>query len=71
MQKPDVRVGPLDDLAIQLEHEPQHAVRRWMLRPKIHRVIADLACRAIRLGNGEIHRCEFRRRLTCASKLRP
>ena len=42
VQEADVRIGALDDLAVELEHEPQHAVRRRVLRPKIHRVIANL-----------------------------
>ena len=41
MQQPDVRVGALDHLAVELEHEAQHAVGRRMLRPKIHRVISN------------------------------
>ena len=45
VQEPDVRVGALDHLAVELEHEPQHAVRRRVLRAKIHRVIADLGHR--------------------------
>ena len=43
VQEADVRVGALDDLAVELQHEPQHAVRRRMLRPKVHRVVADLS----------------------------
>ncbi len=64
VQQPDVRIGALDHLAVELEHEPQHAVRRRVLRPKIHRVIADL-------GHLTAVADEFRCRLTCASKLRP
>jgi hypothetical protein len=37
-----VRIGALDDLAVELEHEAQHAVRRRVLRAKIHRVVANL-----------------------------
>ena len=43
MQLPDVRVGVHDDLAIQLEHQTQHPMRRRLLRPKIECVIADLS----------------------------
>ena len=42
VQQADVRVGLLDDLAIELQHQAQHAVRRRMLRPEVHRVVADL-----------------------------
>jgi hypothetical protein len=42
MQEADVRVGALDHLAVELEHEAQHAVGRRVLRPEIHRVVADL-----------------------------
>ena len=41
MQEPDVRIRPLDYLAVELEHESQHAVRRGMLRAEVHRVVAD------------------------------
>jgi hypothetical protein len=36
VQKPDMRVDPLNYLAIQLEHETQHAVCRRMLRPEVN-----------------------------------
>jgi hypothetical protein len=42
MQEPDVRVRALYHLSVELEHEPQHAVRRGMLRPEVHRVVAYL-----------------------------
>jgi hypothetical protein len=42
MQKPDMRIDALDNLAIQLEDEPQHAVRRRVLRPKVDRKIAEI-----------------------------
>jgi hypothetical protein len=35
VQEADVRVRPLDHLAVELEHEPEHPVRRRMLRPKL------------------------------------
>ena len=43
VQQADVRVRALDHLAVELEHEPQHAVRRRVLRPKVHRVVADFS----------------------------
>jgi hypothetical protein len=42
MEQTDVRIGFLDDLAVHLEHQAQHAVRCRMLRTEIHREIADL-----------------------------
>ena len=54
MQQADVRVGALDHLAVQLEHQAQHAVRRRMLRAEVQRVVADLghsaASQSLRLG---------------------
>ena len=35
MQKPDMRIDALDHFAVELEHKPQHAVRRRMLRAEI------------------------------------
>ena len=43
MQEPDVRIGLLNDLAVHLEHQAQHAVRGRMLRAEVHRVIAYLS----------------------------
>ena len=34
MQKPDMRIDALDNLAVELEHEAQHAVRRRVLRAR-------------------------------------
>ena len=42
VQQADVRVGLLDDLAVELQHQAQHAVRRRVLRPEVHGVVADL-----------------------------
>ncbi len=42
MQQADVRIGALHDLAVELEHEPQHSVRRRVLRPEVQRVVLDL-----------------------------
>ena len=41
MQQPDMRIDAIDNLAVQLEHEPQHAVRSRMLRAEIDGEIAD------------------------------
>ena len=32
-----MRIDPINDLAIKIQHEAQHAVRRRMLRPEIDR----------------------------------
>src|SRR5690606_8658965 len=42
LQQTNVRIGPLHDLAVELEHQPQHPVRRRMLRSEIERVILDV-----------------------------
>ncbi len=42
VQEADVRVDALDELAVELEHEAQHAVRRRVLRPEIQVERADL-----------------------------
>ena len=36
VEQPNVRVDALDQLAIQLQHEAEHAVCRRMLRPEIN-----------------------------------
>jgi hypothetical protein len=43
MQQPNVRIGFLDDLAVELEHEPKHAVCRGVLRAEVQREILDLS----------------------------
>ena len=43
MKKPNVGRGLSDDLAIQLEYEPQNAMRGRMRRPHIeHNLLADV-----------------------------
>ena len=42
IQKADMRIGALNDLAVHLEHQSQHAVRGRMLRPEVEREILDL-----------------------------
>jgi hypothetical protein len=37
-----MRIDALDDLAVELEHEAQHAMRGWMLRPKVDGEIAQI-----------------------------
>jgi len=41
MQQTDVWIGLLDHLAVHLQHQPQHAVGGRVLRPEVHRVVAD------------------------------
>src|SRR5690606_36115092 len=43
VQKPDMRVGSLDDLAVELEYKPQHAVRGRMLGTKVECVVLDFS----------------------------
>src|ERR1700733_8286642 len=40
MEKADMRVDALDHLAVELEHEAQHAMRRRMLGPEVDREVA-------------------------------
>ena len=42
MQQADMRIDALDDLAVELEHEAQNAVRRRMLRAEIDGEVADV-----------------------------
>ena len=56
MQQADMRIDAVDDLAVELEHEAQHAVRRRMLRPEIDGEVADLGrgtARPMCVGNGD------------------
>ncbi len=43
VQQADVRVGALDHLAVELEHEAQHAVRGRVLRAEVQRVVLDVS----------------------------
>ena len=42
MEQPDMRIDALDHLAVELEHEAQHAVGRRVLRPEIDGEVAVL-----------------------------
>jgi hypothetical protein len=53
MQQPDMRIDPLDDFAVQLHHEAQHAVRGRMLRAEIDRVIVDAGFGIDRVGRAD------------------
>ena len=41
VQQADMRVGALHHLAVHLQHEPQHAVGRRMLRPEVQGEVPD------------------------------
>src|SRR4029077_4438831 len=41
MQQADMRISAFNDLAVHLEDEPHHAVRRRMLRAEIHHEVSD------------------------------
>ena len=41
MEKPDMRVAPLDNLAIEFQDQPQHAMRRRVLRTEIDVEVPD------------------------------
>ena len=43
VQQADVRIGALDHLAVELEHEAQHAVRGRVLRAEVQRVVLDVS----------------------------
>ena len=43
VQQADVRVGALDDFAVELQHQAQHAVRRRVLRTEVQGVVLDLS----------------------------
>jgi hypothetical protein len=62
MQQADMRVGALDDLAVEFQHQSQHAVRRRVLGAKVHRVVLDFS--------HEIQPDELGRRLTCRRQVK-
>ena len=49
VQQPDVRIGLLNDFAVHLEHQAQHAVRSRMLRAEVHGVVANFSHRFCRV----------------------
>ena len=50
MQEPDMRIDALDHLAVEFEHEPEHAVCRRMLRSEIDGEFAVVAFALAALG---------------------
>ena len=49
-KQPDMRIDALDHLAVELEHEPEHAVRRRMLRSEIDGEFAVVAFALAAIG---------------------
>ena len=43
VQQADVRIGALDDFAVELEHQAQHAVRGRVLRAEVQGVVLDFS----------------------------
>ncbi len=43
MEQTDVRISALDHFTVQLENQAQDAVRRRMLRAKIHREVLEFS----------------------------
>ena len=43
VQQADMRIDAVDHLAVQFQHQTQHAMRRRMLRPEIDVEVADRA----------------------------
>ena len=57
-----MRVAALDDLAVQLQHQTQNAVRRRVLRAEVDVEVADLLLAAQRVDAavvkfGAVHHC--------------
>ncbi|PAV93536.1 hypothetical protein WR25_19057 [Diploscapter pachys] len=56
MQQADMRIDTLDDLAVELHDEAQHAVRRGMLRTEVDRVVLNRHVAGRRIGGiGDVH----------------
>ncbi|MNW05277.1 hypothetical protein D3C71_2015000 [compost metagenome] len=43
VQEADVRIGALDDFAVELEHQAQHAVRCRVLRSEVQGIVLDFS----------------------------
>ena len=43
VQQTDVRIGALDDFAVELKHQAEYAVRCRVLRAKVERVVFDFS----------------------------
>jgi hypothetical protein len=50
MQEPDMRIDTLDHFAVELEHQPEHAVRRRMLWAEIYGEFALVALALAAIG---------------------
>lgn len=56
VEQADVRVALFDGLSAELQHQPQHAVSRRMLRPKVDGQVGHvLLCRRIFVWKGSKH----------------
>ena len=59
-----MRIDALDDFAVELEHQTQHAMRCRMLRAEIDGEVTDVVLRVHRLGGDRFrHGGEFCRHL--------
>jgi hypothetical protein len=47
-----MRIDAFDDLSIEFEHEAQHPVRSWMLRPEVDVEIANFRFGHVNLSHG-------------------
>ena len=73
MQEADMRIDAFDHFAVELENEPQNAMRRRMLRPEVDREIAEVwfrhdrrpsvADRQSAVGNRQSERMDRRARI--------
>src|SRR5262245_32311506 len=52
MEQADMRIDPLDHFAVELEHEPEHAVGGRMLRAEIDGELALVPCPLAAIGFG-------------------
>ncbi len=54
VQVADLRIEPDDDLAVDLDHQAQNAMHRWMLRPHVqHHMLIVRACRRLQYGHSK------------------
>lgn len=65
MQQADMRIDALDDLAVEFQHQAQHAVRGRVLRAEIDREVADIV-----LGHAQSACFSANSAITCAPVLR-
>jgi hypothetical protein len=56
VEKPDMRIAALHDLAVELQHQPQNPMRRRVLRPEVEVEVADLLFARQRVVETAVHR---------------